>query len=364
VIKRAMSAIRTRETYLIDAKRARYCGIVASTVTDSMYGREQADARYWTEVKGWLRALTETHIPTEFLTDRQLDEGRFDGLKVIVLPSTACLSESARRHIADFAKNGGGVIATSVTSLADANGDLGKSFGLCDLLGVEYKGIATMEPLPRFISILPQDHPLARGEWIDKAKWGQWSPLGHTMGSVGLPGTYTQVGSLAGRSIAWKYGDGTPAVVAGTFGKGKVAYIAPEIGAAYYRLSYPYLRSMMAASIDWAASEPAQYRVTAPTTVQATFFRQDTGKGRSRDVIHLLNDMSSFGRASLPNGALPLRDEVIPVAGIRVRFAGPVGRIHLEPEGMTLKPKTLRNGEMEVVVPSLELHSMVVVDGG
>lgn len=364
VEKRCMAAIKVREPYLTDAKRIRYCGIAASTLTDAMYGRDKAEASYWSEVKGWLRALTEAHIPLELLTDNQLDKGQFDGLKVIVLPSAACLSESARKHIADFTRGGGGLVATSVTSLADGNGNLSKEFGLSEVLGVSYKGIGSLEPLPRFIGILPQGkHPLAQGEWIDKALWRQWSPLGHTIGSVGLPGTYTQMQSLAGHDIAWKYADGTPAIVAGSFGKGRTAYIGPEVGAAYYHESYPYLRSMMTAAVDWAAPSVPSYQVTAPTTIQVTVFRQEIGKGKYRDVVHLLNDMSSFGRVSMPAGALPIRDEVIPVAGIRVQFSGQVRRVHLEPEGLTLKQHTLPNGGKEVVIPSLGLHSMVVFEG-
>jgi len=97
--------------------------------------------------------------------------------------------------------------------------------------------------------------------------------------------------------------------------------------------------------------------------VQATYFEQPTDAGPRR-VIHVLNEVSSFGRASLPKGALPLREEVIPVPGVRVRISAPAGRIHLEPGGVDLKPGPEEEGSLTVELPPLGLHQMVVVEAG
>ena len=72
----------------------------------------------------------------------------------------------------------------------------------------------------------------------------------------------------------WRYPEGTPAVVAGQTGQGRCIYMGPEVGAAYYRNSYPYLRSMMAEAVGWAAGEPPRVMVDAPLVLQATFFEQ------------------------------------------------------------------------------------------
>ena len=93
-----------------------------------------------------------------------------------------------------------------------------------------------------------------------------------------------------GRDTAWAYSDGRPAVIAGTAGEGRVVYSGPELGAAYYRNGYPYLRHLMEATVRWAAPEPPQTEVRAPLTVQATFFEQPTEAGETRQVIHLLNE--------------------------------------------------------------------------
>jgi hypothetical protein len=353
-----MAQIRQREPYLIGARRMRYCGIAASTLTGLHYGRDQAEKEYWEEVKGWLRALTEAHLPVELLSDRQLEQGRWEGLQVLILPSTACLSPEAQRKIRDFVAHGGGLVATAVASLADAQGDLAPDFGLADLLGAHFRSLGRAEPLPAFMSLVPRDHPLSRGEWVEQALWQQWSCLGHTLGAVGLPGKFVALQPPVDGEVAWQFPDGTPAVLTRTVGQGRTVYLSPEVGTAYYRYGYPYLRSLMAAAVQEVAAQPPPATVLAPLRVQASFFEQGTG----RRIVHLLNEVSSFGRASLPAGALPLREEVIPVGGVRVQIAGPVGRFHLEPEGLDLTPRVLPDGRLEVALPPLGLHSMVVVE--
>lgn len=353
-----MAQIRQREPYLIGAQRMRYCGIAASTLTGLHYGRGQAEKDYWEEVKGWLRALTEAHLPVELLSDQQLEEGRWEGLQVLILPSTACLSTRAQRALRDFVEGGGGLVATAVTSLADANGDLTADFGLADLFGAHFRSLGRAEPLPAFVSLVPRDHSLARGEWVEPALWQQWSCLGHTLGTVGLPGKFVSLQPPVEGEVAWQFPDATPAVLTRTAGQGRVVYLSPEVGAAYYRYGYPYLRSLMAAVTREAAAQPPLVTVLAPLLVQASFFEQ----GARRRIVHLLNEASSFGRASLPAGALPLREEVIPIGGVRVQIAGPAERFHLEPEGLELTPQARPNGWLEVALPPLGLHSMVVVE--
>lgn len=365
IYARLMSEIRRREPWMRGARRTRYCGIAASSLTALEVGRDNADRDCWQEVRGWLRAMTEAHIPTELLSDRQLAEGDLAGLQVLVLPGTACLPDEALRRIRDFASGGGGVIATCAASLGDAEGDGAKDFALADLLGVHFEKLQRREPLPSFVTMKPADHPLARGAWVEAALWDHWICLGHERGAVGLPGRYALVRAGENTRVAWRFGDGRAAVVDGTAGeagKGRTFYFAPEVGRAYYLNSYPYLRSLMAAAVRAAAATPPADEVEAPLSVQATFFHQDQPSGGGRRIIHLLNEVSSFGRASLPAGAMPLREEVLPVAGIRLRVGRPAGRVHLEPEGMEIEVATLPDGSREAALPPIGLHSLVVIE--
>src|SRR5262249_42490934 len=84
--------------------------------------------------------------------------------------------------------------------------------------------------------------------------------------------------------------DGTteiPGVVANTFGKGRVAYLAAGFDAAYYLYPYPYQRLALKHAIEWAAGEKPAVRVEAPMCVHSTVMRQT--KAGERLIVHLFN---------------------------------------------------------------------------
>lgn len=56
------------------------------------------------------------------------------------------------------------------------------------------------------------------------------------------------------------------------------------------------------------------------------------------------------------------REEVVPIAGIAIRWQGyAITRVHLEPEGIEL-PITRVDGTLNVVVPRLDIHSIVAAE--
>src|SRR3954464_15565192 len=95
--------------------------------------------------------------------------------------------------------------------------------------------------------------------------------------------------------------------------------------------------------------------------VQSTVLRQTDADGE-RLILPLFNGINTTTDHGLPEVAVPLREEAVPVGGIKVRFRGQgLGRIHLEPEGMELAPKV--NGDWtEVEVPPVAVHAMVIAE--
>jgi hypothetical protein len=155
-----------------------------------------------------------------------------------------------------------------------------------------------------------------------------------------------------------------PGVVAHTFGKGRVVYLAAGFDAAYYLYPYPYQRLVLRQAIDWTASAPPPVTVEAPMCVHATVMRQTTESG-DRLVVHLFNDLNTTAHHALPVDDVPLREETVPIHGIRVRF-GPeyrVTRVTVQPEGRVLDLAAGEDGTT-VTVPSLEVHAMVVAELG
>src|SRR5205085_10849545 len=112
-------------------------------------------------------------------------------------------------------------------------------------------------------------------------------------------------------------------------------------------------------AIEWVANSPPPVTVEAPMCVHTTVMRQS--KAGERLVVHLFNDVNTTAGHALPADDVPLREEVIPIADIRVTFRPgyKLRRVHLEPEGKALDVRATETGTT-VVVPRLSVHAMVV----
>ncbi len=245
------------------------------------------------------------------------------------------------------------------TSLYNDFGDKRNDFALADLFGAGYLGIESHAARwPNFdhpVNIKFYKHPVTD----DPVLWDN-----HQIGldNIDYIGIATHVKAATGAEVVANRllpGEAAPFVVISTHGRGKVVYIAADVGQSYFTNPYQYERALLASSMRWAASDKPTVQVTAPMLVQSTFYQQEDGK---RTIVHLLNETNSTAGRALPDGNPPMREEIVPIAGIKVVFRDTsIARVHLEPEGRDL-PITKTADGVEVTVPQLDLHSMVVAE--
>jgi hypothetical protein len=269
------------------------------------------------------------------------------------------------------------LVATAETSLCDELGRPRRDFGLADVFGVSYQG------RPK----APQTRPKLDANFavaIDEIHWKQrngiatltWSD--HALvrdarlqqlvpnRSVTFRGPLVRVSkpSEAGAVGMWLSPDGAdrtplPGAVLRSFGKGKVVYLAAALDAALWSYAYPYQRRLLVRAIEWAARQPAPISITAPMCVQAGYFVQSDKVGR-RLIVHLFNGMNTTANHGLPAVDVPLREEVVPIHGIEVRFPREA------PQSFRLQPgdravQVRRAGTATAVaIPPLVLHAMLV----
>jgi hypothetical protein len=134
-------------------------------------------------------------------------------------------------------------------------------------------------------------------------------------------GSLAEVGEVALRMKpeGWKKPP-LPAAVLRSFGAGRVAYFPAAVDAVLWSYAYPYQRRLLVRAIPWGERPPAPILVQAPMCVQATYFTQ-AEKKRRRMVLHLFNGINTTAHHGLPAMDAPLREEVIAIHGIEVRFA-------------------------------------------
>ncbi len=378
----SMREIRRRTPWMTHVQPEPWAALLMSDATRVFYGREsgRVEERYLANVLGVFRTSVEEHLPMTVIQDWNLNAKDLARYKVLVLPNTACLSDAQCRVIADYVKGGGGLVATMDASLCDEMGEPRKDFGLADIFGVHYQGILKAEGGKtealdvNFVKGLDASYWEKRKN-IYKFRMGK-SPvcadprLNAYLGAdpVTFKGQAVAVGNLSADAasagtLAVTEGEGTslPAIVTHAVGKGHVVYMAAGFDAAYYLYAYPYERILLAQAIRSVALEPFGIRVTAPMCVHATFLRQSNARGE-RLVVHLYNDLNSTGGHAKPEDDIPLREEVVPIHDIAVRFQGyGIRSVHLEPEGQPLEMHRTKDG-LQVTVPKLSIHSMVVAE--
>jgi hypothetical protein len=155
-----------------------------------------------------------------------------------------------------------------------------------------------------------------------------------------------------------------PAVITRSFGAGRVVYLPACLDAAMWSYSYPYQRRILTRLVEWAAGDGnlPPFRIDAPQCVQTTFWTQKVaGMTRDRVIIHFFNGLNTAANHGLPAVDVPLREETVPIHGIRVDLRNqPVRKILVEP-GHRFATVIHPTGPF-VELPPLELHQMLVLE--
>jgi hypothetical protein len=377
-----MREIGKRKKWCIRTTQEPWAALLVSEQTRQFYAGGQVMERFLAHALGVFRVGCEEHLPITLITDLDLRGERLEPYKVLILPNAAALSDDQVKTIRDFVRNGGGLVATCESSLFDELGHPRANFALADLFGVDYEG-RPLAPTKRAeldanFRIVVNEQYWANRQGTAEMRWGAGDLLTSELiddprlsqivngVQASFKGPLVRMSDarapMKRAMIMFPEGrEPIPAVVMGEQRKGRVVYMAAGFDAANFSYGYPYQRVIMAQAIKWAAREPAPVVVAAPMCVQSTVYRQKDAQGE-RLVVHLFNGINSASDHGLPEADVPLREEAVPVAGIKVRFQKrkPM-RIHLEPEGVELVPEP-RDEWIEVSLPPLAVHSMVVVE--
>jgi hypothetical protein len=372
-----LEAVRAREKWIVGARPVPWAAMLVSEQTRQFHAYRDIAERFVPHVFGVFSAAMEEHLPLDLVNDWDLAPGALAKYRVLVLPDAAALSDGQVDAVRKYVEAGGGLVAMCETSLFDELGRPRKGFALADVFGVAYRGhpsaTAQRPKLDANFAVVADEN-----YWKERTGLGRLTWTDHPLMRDGkledlvprkdviFKGPQVVVSEPGdGSTVAVRLkpegssGAPTPGVVVRTFGKGRVVYMSAGVDAALWSYGYPYQRRLMARAIEWAAGTPFPIRVEAPMSVQATFFEQREGATR-RTIVHLFNGTDSGANHGVPKNAVPLREESVPVHGIRVTFGGEAPkRFHIEPGN--IEPEVVRDAAGAVVkVPPVEVHLMVV----
>lgn len=382
VMAKYMADIAARETYFKNDRLYPWCGLVVSEKTELWYGRDDPKNRYLKGIYGAYQAMLERHLPVSLVTDRELERGRLDPLKVLFLPNCAAMSDAELETVRSFVKEGGGLVATYETSFYDEHAKPREAPGFADLFNAKKIGDFDIQRLN-----MSFDPKLARSASVYLPAKYRWASdpvlreLQMSPGSTEPAGTVKSAFPLNCRMLLAEPVSGAPSPVRlttletdkktgetkrtntqgifeSTYGKGRVIYLPFDLSWAFFRFGHDHWARMMELALRDAASSPPPVEVNAPRIVQTMTHQQD-----GRLVVHLLNDMSSLGRSqNVVAESGYERREIIPIHDITLTFRDKnLKKFRLVPGEAELKAEAVAEG-LRVTVPRMEAHCLVVAE--
>jgi hypothetical protein len=369
--------VSKRERWLTRTATVPWAALLVSEQTRQFYAYKDIADRFLPHVFGAFRAGLEEHLPVTLINDWDLNPETLARHAVLLLPNAAALSDKQVDAVRSYVQAGGGLVATGESSLCDELGRPRRDFALADVFGVSYQGrprapekrqeldanfaVAIDENYWKqrsgVATLTWSEHPLLRDPRLQQLVPRRSVTFRGPLVRVSRPKNGQEVG-------IWMKPEGPdatllPAAVLRTFGKGRVAYFAAAIDAALWSYAYPYQRRLLARGLEWSAGKPAPIAVTAPMCVQATYFTQADEAGR-RSVIHLFNGLNTTANHGLPATEVPLREEVVPIHGIEVRFNEQAPMLfHVEPGRRPMRARK-EGGVTTVELPPLAMHALLV----
>jgi len=331
--------------------------LIKSPRTAEIYGGDEQVRKVIDEFRGVYRALTESHIPFDILTDGELRgaaaDGRLDYYDAVVLPNIAVLDADQVVVLDAFVESGGGLVATYDTGLFDTDGREIPDFRLRSL-GVESIGFRRegQEAVRSSCLMLTNKSDV---------------PTANANTMLALEDAFIYVHAQAGAVESMSYRSPTrygppekcyggvdteyPGRVTNVFGKGTAVYFPWAVGGLYYRLGLTDYRSALTAAVDSVLTKGRLLRTNAPAQLEVTITRQ---RGQNRVLAHLINYTGYQGRAFYE--PLELRNVVVDI-----RVPGGVSRARAVRAGLELD-LTIDEDYVSVTVPAVGLFELIVFD--
>lgn len=288
--------IEKREEWFFDAKPVTHVAVFYSKYTRWFYGRNMDHMnRYQHSFLGACKALIESQIPFEIVTDRGINLEELSKYKVLVLPNVVCLSDDQVKVIREYVKNGGGLVATHRTSLSTQLGDSRGDYALSDVFHANY-----IQPIVYRLTYMKlRDGPLAEGLPVGVPLLCRDKQVAVELqkGATAAAGTifvregYNKVTTWCDPPLEEE--SRFPSIVTSEFGKGSVVYFPGRPDSVYVEWGAPEFRKLIVNAVKWAAKERAPVEVEAPMSVEVNIFEQPE---KNRIVVHLNNFQTDPGK--------------------------------------------------------------------
>lgn len=206
---------------------------------------------------GTYRALFPTNIPVDFVHVDDIASGRMVTpqlrYKVIFLPYPLMLSSDAARALQEFVRAGGTLVSEARPAWNDERGrakEIVPGYGLHEVCGCRETAV--------------QSTPSGKIEIAMSADFGSLKSGDKVRGAL-FEETLEPIAPNA--RVIGRFPDGSPAVIASQFGKGKMLTIGTFLGAPYENDRDENTARLLRSAVEWAGVKP-QVSTSAPLEVR------------------------------------------------------------------------------------------------
>ena len=117
IVGESFGEVAKRQPWARVGRPITYAQILWSKNTDA-YGSSWGTGYHGSSNGGFQKALMESHVPVELVSERDAMAGNWRGAKVIVLAAAQCLSSKTIAEVRQFVRNGGGLVLTGLSSVS------------------------------------------------------------------------------------------------------------------------------------------------------------------------------------------------------------------------------------------------------
>ena len=312
--------VRARQPFCLGSVPVPQIAMVYANATMKKYDRELFSRGQAYRVQGMLTALLDSQLPVEVLAEHHLT-GRMAEYPAIVISQQDSLAPAFRQELLDYVRQGGNLVLIGAETTKLFAGEL----------GVTPNGPAT-----------------------STTKWVHFGGKTAALNGLFQPVTITGAAKAFGQMTRSEYGAPSTMIAATTtdFGKGKLMGIYADLSRDYDKHQSSKQRELVAALVRPLLPNPV-VTVSGSHLVHLVVNRL-----ASKLAINLIN---TGGRHADPQ--VFTYDEVLPLQNLTVTIhtAKKPARIVQQPENKPL-PFNFANGRATLTVPTLAVHSILVVE--
>jgi len=339
-IKEAFSLARKFEPYLTSET-------IKSVVLHFSKSSYDFFEDYIYSFRGMYKALLESHIPFDIVTDEDIIGDKISDYTLLILSNSAATSDEFNEGISRYIDKGGSVLATYATSLYDMQKEKREDFGLAKIFGVTFQNILGMaylsanQPLSegltsspiighKILEVKPKDNIEILGRLILLSPT-DLSPFTY----VSAPSNLTNLPSITK--------------------KGRVIYCSSDIGYSFMKASYSDHRALVANIVSLLGIGKLPIKIKAPTTLDISLRKQE-----GKILIHLINLTTN----QVVEDAYCSSDmyDIIPLYEIEIElYRKDITRIYKASDGQEIPYKVEKDGVI-FKIPKLEIYEIIICE--